>query len=172
MPTLHIANCTKQKHDFIYRVPEERSTRKQQIQPGSQIVVYQAGAPLEILTSIVEQHLPYGLVDVTEIDRRKPFVGMCFSWDKPIRVEKIMYADEHNAGVLNEQSLEARKLSAAALHNAIESVTQGTARLESLELEVVEQNGHHEAGLNENVIVSRAGQPEAPRGRGRPRKAA
>jgi hypothetical protein len=174
MPTLYVANASKQKHDFIYRIPEETSIRRQQIPAGGQITVYQPNASLEIVRAIVDQHLKYGLVDVADIDRRKPFVGICFSLDKPIKVDKIMQADEHNAGVLQEASLEARKLSAAALHNSINQATSGAVQIESLELEVVEQNGPTEPGLNERVMVTReAGDSPSPiRGRGRPRKAA
>ncbi len=170
MPTLYVANASKQKHDFIYRVPEENSVRRQQIPAGSQIVVYQPNSPIEVLRAIVDQHLKYGLMDVAEIDRRKPFIGICYSFDKPIKVDKIMQADEHNADVLQEASLDARKLSAAALHDAITQATQGAVQIESLELEVVEQNGPTEPGLNEKVIVSRSEEP--PRRPTRSRKAA
>jgi hypothetical protein len=169
MPTLYIANTSKQKHDFIYRIPEETSIRRQQIQPGSQIVVYQPGASLDVLRAIVDQHSVYGLIDVAEIDRRKPFVGICFRFDKAINVEKIMQADEHNSDVLTRESQETRKLSAAALHSAIERATEGQVRIDNLQLEVVQQNGNSEPGLNETVTVSREENP-APRGRGRPRK--
>lgn len=172
MTTLYVANASKQKHDFIYRIPEETSVRRQQIPAGGQITVYQPNTSLDILRAIVDQHLKYGLVDVADIDRRKPFVGVCYSFDKPIKVDKIMQADEHNAGVLQEASLEARKLSAAALHNAINQATGGAAQIESLELEVVEQNGPTEPGLNERVMVTRDGDEAPPPRRGRPRKAA
>lgn len=170
MPTLYVANASKQKHDFIYRVPEETSVRRQQIPAGGQIAVYQPNAPIEVLRAIVDQHLKYGLMDVAEIDRRKPFIGICYRFDKPINVEKIMQADEHNSDVLQELSQENRKLSAAALHSAITQATGNAVKVESLELEVVEQNGPTEPGLNERVIVSRE-EGEPPR-RGRPRKAA
>jgi len=170
MPTLYVANASKQKHDFIYRIPEETSIRRQQIPAGGQITVYQPNASAEVLAAIIDQHSRYGLMDIAEIDRRKPFVGLCYRFDKPIQVEKIMQADEHNAGVLQRESQEARKLSAAALHNAIDRATEGAVKLESLELEVVEQNGSTEPGLNETVTVTRDGGDPPPR-RGR-RKAA
>jgi hypothetical protein len=170
MPTLYIANASKQRHDLIYRIPEESAPRRQQIPAGGQIVVYQPNASMEVLSVVVEQHLKYGLMDVAEIDRRKPFIGLCYRFDKPIDVEKIMQADEHNSDVLDEQSLDARKLSAAALHGAITEATGGAASIESLELEVVQQNGPGQPGLNERVIVSRSEEP--PRPRGRTRKAA
>jgi hypothetical protein len=153
MPTLYVANASKQRHDFIYRIPEETSVRRQQIAPGGQITVYQPNAQPEVIRSIIDQHVRYGLVDVSEIDRRKPFVGVCYSIDKPIKVEKIMYADEHNSTVLTKASEEARQLSAAALHTALEQATEGAAKVESLELEIVQQNGRDEPGLNEIVTV-------------------
>lgn len=171
MPTLYIANCSKQRHDFVYRIAEETAARRQQIPPGGQITIYQPNAPLEILRSIVDQHAKYGLIDVAEIDRRKPFVGVCFSLDKPIKVEKIMYADEHNADVLADVSVEARKLSAAALHDSIDKATEGAGRLEGIEIEVIEQNNPGVAGLNETVEVSRQPREPSTTRRGRKRGA-
>jgi len=171
MTTLYVANASKQRHDFIYRIPEETAVRRQQIAPGGQITVYQPNASPDVLHKIIDQHKVYGLIDVAEIDRRKPFVGLCYSFDKPIKVEKIMYADEHNAGVLTEVSQEARKLSAAALHEAINRVTEGAAKLDALELEVIEQNKPSDPGLNEVVTVNRTGNDSStPRRGGRARK--
>ena len=73
--------------------------------------------------------------------------------------------------MLTRESQETRKLSAAALHSAIERATEGQVRIDNLQLEVVQQNGNSEPGLNETVTVSREENP-APRGRGRPRKVA
>ena len=174
MPTLYVANCSKQRHDFTYRVPEEVAVRRQQIMPGSQTAIYQPNVPMEIIRAIIDQHARYGLVDVNEIDRRKAFTGLCYSLDKPIKVEKFMYVDETNSSALQDASLEARKVSAAALHDILEKVTEGKGKLESLEFEVVEQNKDNEAGINEILSVSRdnSATPTPPRGRGRPRKAA
>ena len=155
MPDLYVANCSKQRLDFIYRVPEKEGTRRQMIPPGGQERIYQAGMQPEVLDAIVSQHERYGMVRASEIDRRKPFVGLCYEIDKPIRVEKIMYADEHNAGVLTEISAEARKLSAAALHDAIERGAGQSAQLNSVGFEIVEQNGKTEPGMNEIVSVTR-----------------
>lgn len=170
MPTLYVANASKQNHDFIYRLPEETSFRRQQIPRGGQIVIYQANINADIVSIILDQHLRYGLVDSSKIDSTKPFVGLCYSIDKPINVNKIMYADEHNAGVLQNQSEEARKLSAAAIHDAINASTDGAVRVERLDFEVVEQNKPSEPGLNEIVSVSRQGSSESDSKSAKPRK--
>jgi hypothetical protein len=74
--------------------------------------------------------------------------------------------------VLDNASLDARKVAAAASLNKIVQEYSGGAQIDSVELEVVALNGRHEAGLNEQVIAThRAPGSEAPRGRGRPRKA-
>lgn len=173
MPTLYVANASKQRHDFIYRIPEEVGVRRQAIDPGSQIVVYQPNAGAPTIKAIIDQHRNYGLTDVAEIDRRRPFVGLCYQLDKPIKVEKIMYADEHNSEVLTGLSQEARQAAAAALHGSIskevEKATGGVGRLEALEVELVEQNGSDEPGLNEVMSVSQDQQPRQAK-RGRPRK--
>lgn len=156
MPALYIANASKQPHDFIYWVPESATPRRQRIPAGGQIRVYKDEIAMELVNSIVSQHQRYGMVRANEIDRTKPFVGLCYDVDRPVKVDKIMYADEHNAGVLQEASAEARKLSAGALHDAITRATEGTPlTLQNLDLEVVEQNGPTEAGINEVVTVSR-----------------
>lgn len=173
MPTLYVANTTKQAHEFVYRVPEDHQPKKVVIKAGAQVVVHAPNLPLEVVSAIVEQHERYGLMDVAELDRRKPFIGLCYRFDKPINVEKIMQADEHNFDVLEGVSSDARKVAAAAALNKISGDYSGGAQVDSVEFEVVAQNGRHEPGLNELVIASR-GAPggEAPRGRGRPRKVA
>ena len=165
MTTLYVANVSKQRHDFNYRIPEENSIRRQQIMPGQQITVYQPDAAPEVLRAIVDQHTMYGLIDAAEIDRKKPFIGLCYSFDKPIKVEKIMYGDEHNQKVLTQNSQDARRHAAAALHQSISAATDGAAKLEALDLEIVEQNDSRTAGLNEIISVSHEGQEAPPRRR-------
>lgn len=173
MPTLYVANTTKQAHEFVYRLPEDHQAKKVMIKAGSQQVIHAPGIPLDVASAIVAQHERYGLTDVAEIDRRKPFIGLCYRFDKPINVEKIMQADEHNFDVLEGVSLDARKTAAAAALNKIGGEYSGGAQVESVEFEVVAQNGRHESGLNEIVVASRGTPSEnAPRPRGRPRKAA
>jgi hypothetical protein len=168
VPKLYIANATKQNFDFIFWVSEVPQPRRQKIPAGGQIMVYQDNMTLEQINSIVKQHERYGLTRVSEIDRRKPFVGLCYDIDRPVKIEKILYADEHNAGVLQDVSMEARKLSAGALHDAILRATdRSPLTLQGLDMEVIEQNGPTESGLNEVVSVNRdnSAPPRAPRSR-------
>ena len=168
MPTMYVANMSKQRFDMIYAVPDEARPRRQSIAPGSQIVVYQKDAALPVINSIVNHFRIYGMIDVSEIDRTKPFVGLCYSFDKPVKVEKIMYADEHNSGVLSAASQEARELSARALHNAIEKTTEGAMPLNALELEVIEQNSPDDNGMSQKIVVEKDPNQSSKSRRGRP----
>ena len=167
MPTLYIANTTKQPSDFVYRLPEETSIRRQKIEAGGQQLIYAKDATMQQISAIIEHHLIYGLTDVTKIDQRKPFIGLCYSIDKPINVEKIMYVDEHNIDVQNNVSAEERQTTAAAIQASLNNATRGAGRVENLELEVVEQNSDDQPGLNEVVVIGEGAPSEAPRRRRR-----
>lgn len=153
---LYIANCTLQHHDFLYRVPgeEDRRTHMQKIEAGGQIVVYR-DETYEVLQGIVDQHLRYGLIDASKIDQTKPFIGLCYSFDKPIPVEKFMYANDHNMGVLEEFGREVRAVQTAATGKALEDIV-GPQALTSFETQVIEQN-NLDTGLNEGVEFVRDG---------------
>ncbi|MEJ0017529.1 MAG: hypothetical protein WDN25_13380 [Acetobacteraceae bacterium] len=155
--TLYVANCSKQRVDFAYRVPEEiGAPRRQQIERGAQIMVFKRDLGLPAAKAIIAQHERYGIVPLDEIDRCKPFIGLCYSFDKPIPVDAIMRADEHNTGALEIASAESRVATAAALHQMLERSVEGApTQLDSVEIEVVVQNGPHEPGLNEAVTVTR-----------------
>lgn len=158
MANLYVANLTKQRRDFFYRVPEELQPRRQMIEPGQQILIYRRDAAPEIVSNIIKQHEKYGLIDIKEIDRRKPFVGLCYS-DRPIPMQKFMYADEHNMALAEQRSGEERRLTGAALAKAIDNVTRrGDPRLDALDIDLLEQNGPTEPGINERVSYRREGQ--------------
>ena len=84
---------------------------------------------------IVSQHTRYGLVPVDEIDRTKPFIGHCYSVDKPVPVEKIRRAIAHNLDVLAERGREIRKVAGVAAYN---NISEHSAAPASLELSVIE----------------------------------
>lgn len=128
MPELYIANCTNQVNLFQYRMPEERMPRQMQIEPGSQAKIphFRGGAPtVEEVKLIVEQHEVYGLVKVDEIDRTKPYVGLCYS-NKEIPVDTIMKAHEHNHDVLVRQGVKTREESAVRANIAAEKTAEQT----------------------------------------------
>lgn len=113
------------------------------------------------IEAIVGQHRKYGMVEVGEIDRTKPFVGLCYSVDKPISVERIRNALVHNAEVLTEIGRARRQEAAIAVSNQLEAVTPG---LQALEMSFVEEQGKSGASpqIAEGVRVTRRAQPGGP----------
>jgi hypothetical protein len=141
MARLYIANCTKQRHEFLYRAPEQKNHIKQPIEIGSQIAVWKSDgtASRDDLQIIVEQHTAYGLVDVSEIDRTKHFVGMCYSFDKPVDIQKIMYTIESNDAVLEQRSLDLRKEGASVISHTLNQIASDAGNgLNNVEIEVKE----------------------------------
>ena len=96
MGKMYVANCTSQVQDFQYRLPESGKVFKQTIPIGQQI---QVSGDLNVLhiQAIIEQHAKYSMVAVHEIDRTKPFIGLCYNLDKPVDMEKVRRALVHNA---------------------------------------------------------------------------
>ena len=158
MAKLYVANCTKQRHEFMYRAPEQKQPILQVIDIGSQIMVWK-DAPKDDLIGIVDQHEHYGLIPVANIDRSKHFVGMCYSFDKPIDVNKIMYTVENNDAVLEERALEARKEAAQVISHSLGQIAQDTGNgLNAVEVEVQEMaRPGHEAKVHETITVQREG---------------
>jgi hypothetical protein len=127
MARLYIANCTKQVHEFCYRVPADdgaaysRTVRTQRIDPGTQQLIHTETA-LQILEAIVDQHVIYGLLPAAEVVRTKNFVGLCFSFDKPVTMEAIAYALDRNEGVNFDRAEERREINAIGVADALEGI--------------------------------------------------
>ena len=124
---LYIANCTKQVHDFIYRVPEATGPRMQPIREGAQIQISGELLP-DVVDSIVNHARTYGMIHIDEIDRAKPFSGLCYSVDKPISAAKIQKLMIHNQDVLEERAEDTLKATALANSKVLESGVERLAR--------------------------------------------
>lgn len=159
---LYIANCTHQNQVVFYRVPENPSPRQQHIEIGHQIQISGDLNPIQI-ESIINQLRPYGMVAVDEIDRTKPFIGMCYAVDKSIKVDFILRAHEHNSKVLTEMGQKYRQEAAVATNNAVEQNLKGNLKLNALDIEVIEEPRKDGTGsdFSETVRVSRDADPSA-----------
>lgn len=131
---LYVANGTAQYQDFLYRMPEQPMPRMQRIGIGEQIQISGDLSRLEI-DNIVNQHTRYGLVEEVEVDRTKPFVGMCYSIDKPVKLDSISQMVGHNREVLEDRGRVIRQESAIATSSVLETETPG---LQALEMSVTE----------------------------------
>jgi hypothetical protein len=171
---VHIANCSKQPHDFIYWVPENDRPLVRNIPIGGQIAL---DGSKDVLEGIIGQHRKYGLIDIKEIDRAREFHGIAFSFDKPIVVEQIVHAVEKNDEALQLAGDEVRKAAMIALdENAQTAAAETQTKLLASEAEIIEQpSGPNDRGpkMSQKLEVVPEGQaPSAVRrGRGRPRKA-
>lgn len=108
---MFIANCTKQPWEVWFRIPGTRDARTQAIGVLGQEQISGDLMPEEV-DAIVEQLSIYGMVHVNEVDRAKPFVGLCYSLDKPISVSKIGHTLEHNQEIMERRGEETRKAAA------------------------------------------------------------
>ena len=164
---LYIANCTNQAQDFNYRLPEANSVRRQRIEIGQQIQISGDLAQTDI-DAIIAQHAMYGLVRADEVDRTKPFIGLCYNIDKPVTLTKIQSAFSHNQDVLTKLGHEIRKEAAVAASAHIESINEGGQRLTNLVMDI-EEDTKDGGGMKESVRVTRrpieGPPPVPPRGR-------
>lgn len=151
---MFVANCTNQDHDFIYRMPEDNKPRRQRIKSYAQVVL-SGDLTQQHVDAIVKQHVRYGFVPASEIDRTKTFSGLCYSLDKPIPAGIMFKLLDHNKTLLVEEGRKNRREAAVAVSNNINEQTGGG--LENLEVEVVEETkGDKDEGtFEEHVRVTR-----------------
>lgn len=152
---LYIGNAKAQIEAFTYRVPDSEmrpgqspAPRVQQIPAGTQVQISGELTSYQV-DAIVEQHRKYGLIGIDEIDRRKPFAGLCFSRDRPIAAQRLHDLMTHNFTVLQEKGREFREMAAIASHQRVENdmVDQGMpGQLRKLEMEVVEERNSRSDG--------------------------
>lgn len=149
---MYIANCTKQPHDFIYRLPEEGKVRKQHIKELSQTLL-SGDFNVKEIEGIIQQHKRYGFVNVGEIDQTKVFSGLCYSLDKAIPAAKMLKLLNHNVDVLVEMGKENRKEAAVAVSNEINEKVGG---LGNLEVEIIEdtKGNRDESGIEEHLRIT------------------
>jgi hypothetical protein len=169
---LYIANAKLQTEAFTYRVPDGEAirgssasgARTQTIDSGRQVMIsgdlnrYQIDA-------IIEQHRPYGLVDVADLDGVRGYAGLCFSIDKPVSPARLEQLMGNNIDHLEQRGREMREMAAVATNDSIEgtmSDSQMPGRLKNLEMEVVEERNVKSDGPEmtpQRIRVTRDAEP-------------
>jgi hypothetical protein len=167
MPKLFVANATPQVHEFTYIVPDDDNgrvtrwqPRVQPIRPGGQV---QIAGDLNVkqIESIIEHHSRYGMVAVSEIDRTKRFVGLCYSLDKPVSAARIHQLMNGNMDVLELKGRKMREEAAIAVSNEIEDTMREQrmpGELKAFEINVTEvrtPQSDSEETLPQRVRVTR-----------------
>jgi len=125
MAKLFIANCTKTLKELNYHVREQVKTFRQPIKIGHQVQIWK-DASIEELQYIVDQLMKYGLRDAREAYKDKNFVGLCFSFDKPVKADLLEAMIEKNYKLLDDRAQEARVNSALVLNHRIQKEMQET----------------------------------------------
>ena len=159
MAKLYITNLTKQRHEFCYRLPEEIQLRKQMINEGGQILVSgrgPAGLNEEDIKAIIEQHTPFGIIDISKIDQSKPYIGLAYSIDREISINKIGAGLQHNDDVKVEEGFELRKQAAVAVNQEVQKASAGS--LKNLEMSVSQDVKEGERGIAEGIRITREGE--------------
>src|SRR5690606_11425059 len=76
---LYIANCSRQTHNFIYKLPERTQQYGQPVRAGEQICIEHNA---DVIHHIIDQHAPYGFLYTNKLT--KTFSGICDSIDKDV----------------------------------------------------------------------------------------
>ncbi|MGH8321589.1 MAG: hypothetical protein ACRESI_06515 [Gammaproteobacteria bacterium] len=165
MSNLFVANCTKQKHGFIYRMPEKSgSSAPIEIPPGEQREVAKNLTSTDLEYILAHQSI-YGMVSEREVDHMKRFVGLCYSVDSPVKASTLLHAFKNNDVVMIETARENRKRTAAAIASELDSNMRDAnspshvGRV-TVEVSEVTKPGHDQT-LNEGIEVTKEG--KAPR---------
>lgn len=134
---LYIANTTKQRHIFTFRVLESGRLRQIPIAHGSQVMVHEGST--EELNAIISHHAVYGLVDASKIDQNKDFIGLCYSIDKPVPAKLIEKALRDNDNFLTRNAHNRRQASVAALDSSLRE--SGTGYSGDMEISAEQMKG-------------------------------
>ncbi len=138
MASLYVANTSKQHNHFYYRLPEDPVARYEEIRIGTQARI---GGDLshEVIQRIIKQHEVYGLRPESELKNAKGYVGLCYSVDKPVKMESLLGTFESNDVAMNERAEDRREETSAAIASGIQSTLEASGgTMNRAEVEVVE----------------------------------
>ncbi|QHP80651.1 hypothetical protein EO763_12315 [Pectobacterium odoriferum] len=154
---LYVANTTKQRHIFTYRMLETGRLRQIPIEHGSQMMVLDGNT--EELNAVIQHHQVYGMVDATKIDQAGEFVGICYSIDKPVGANVIEKTIRDNDAHLTKESHEMRQASLAALDKTLSDSETGYGG--EMEFSVEQAKGRDESDdeptVNETIVTEKSG---------------
>lgn len=113
---LYIANCSRQAHNFNYKLPEKTQSFGVTIRAGGQHVIDNQS---DVIHHIIKQHEPYGFQRCDKVD--KTFSGMCYAIDKPVTVGRIEENAEQKVENLDDMSQSILEANAISMSNAVDN---------------------------------------------------
>lgn len=151
MPSLFIANTTKQDHTFYYRIklPNHRTTdegkiqthsndlRQQSIPAGTQIRLQNRDMSEADVKGILEQHERH-LIEVKSLKRVRGFVGLSYSVGDPVPLDEMLARFEQNDKVKEAEATTRLQQTATAIADRMRKVNPN-APLATASVEVVEE---------------------------------
>lgn len=139
MTKLYIANTSRQKLNFLFRLPEENDIKRYTIQPGAQALVLDSTN--DDVEYVIKQHETYGIKRADDVIRKKGFVGTCYRVDKPISVSNFMVIDGQNHEALIEQGKVTRaNVATYAQASVADMVKQAGEDAKGLEIEIKDES--------------------------------
>lgn len=154
---LFIANTTRQRHIFTYRVLETGRLRQIPIEPGSQMSVLDGTS--DDINAVTEHHAVYGLINAKNIDQSQAFIGLCYSIDKPVTASVIEKAIRDNDNHLSRGAHQTRQASLAALDKTLSE--NGSGYSGEMEFTVEQMKGREEnedaPTVNEAIVTEKSG---------------
>lgn len=173
MTRLYIANCTTHPHTFLYRIQGVSQMYSTVIAAGGQNEIYE-DTDRKTLELIIDQHRPYGLRSLAELDRTKSYTGLCYQFDKFIDVERIMEGITKNDLAMELAGHALRKNLAAAMSATLDqNATLAGTKLQGVELEIQEEQTSvtdHSDKMTEVIAVAKPGSKYAAKGAQRERE--
>lgn len=164
MPTLFVANTTKQRHVFLWKRPEMQNYARNTIEAGQQIRITDLST--EDIDAIVQHHSLYGLKDARQLSRRKGFTGLCYSVDEEVKIDEMLATYDLNDHELARAAERRRRQEAAAISdnmasalNQMTGIDKEKLRPKTLETQVREVTDGTPA-INEGTEV-----PSDPKGK-------
>jgi len=172
---MYVANLTRQRVEFAYRVRGSTGVRTQNIGIGQQIKI-SGDLDMGDIEYIVGQHRKYGMIESKEIKNQRNYTGLAYSVDTPVAAKGIEMALHTNTVVLLDRGKENRQRVALAANkrleeNLLESGIPGN--LDHMDVTIVEEEhrkptGEEGPAVGEALRIART-QDQAPQGRGRGR---
>jgi len=151
MATMYIANSTKQHHEFVYRLPEQTKIYSITIPYGEQRELLHKDLSSDLIDYILNQHkgdTSEYMVEAKTIDRSKGFVGLIYSFDKPVDAELIANTIYENDGELDLLAKKYREDTTVATEKMLEDSGTPATNVSS---EIVQEVKN---GVNENDAIA------------------
>jgi hypothetical protein len=174
MTALFVGNATRQTYAFAFRAPvavpgvSGLPLRTHMIEPGTFTRIPGEWSPEEA-DSIVQQHVPYGIIRDGDIDRSREYHGIVYSIDKPITRSRLLYLMDHNLGHLVMRGQDIRRANAIAQSDLVQKALVENGRNERVEAfdSTIQQEEsdprNNVAQLSVGTLVKRHGDTPSPR---------